>query len=96
MEIKTAKKAASAAGMAGLCVILFVGTLYGEKDRKTTDVDGKEIWQKYAKEPVTLDWYVNYSWFTTPWGNNVVSEKITEETGVTVHFITPMGMKQRS
>ena len=91
MEIKTAKKAASAAGMAGLCAILFVGALCGKEDRKTTDVDEKEIWQQYAKEPVTLDWYVNYSWFTTPWGNNVVSEKITEETGVTVHFITPMG-----
>lgn len=91
MKIKTVKKAASAAGMAGLCAILFIGALYGKEDRKTTDVDGKEIWQKYAKEPVTLDWYVNYSWFTTPWGNNAVSEKITEETGVTVHFITPMG-----
>ena len=91
MKIKTVKKAASAAGMAGLCAILFIGALYGKEDRKTADVDGKEIWQQYAKEPVTLDWYVNYSWFTTPWGNNAVSEKITEETGVTVHFITPMG-----
>ncbi len=27
-------------------------------------------WKKYAGEPVTLDWYVNYSWF----GNTVGRE----------------------
>ena len=50
-------------------------------DEKTAD----------AKEPITLDWYVNYSWFTTGWGENLVSKTITEETGVSVNFITPMG-----
>lgn len=26
-------------------------------------------WKTYAKEdPVTLDWYVNYSWFDMGWG----------------------------
>lgn len=48
-------------------------------------------WQKYAKEPVTFDWYINYSWFNSEWGGNVVSDKITEETGVNIHFITPGG-----
>ena len=48
-------------------------------------------WEKYAGEPVTLDWYVNYSWFATPWGENAVSQKITEETGVNINFITPIG-----
>lgn len=48
-------------------------------------------WQKYANEPVTFDWYVNYSWFTTGWGENIVSKKITEETGVSIRFITPSG-----
>lgn len=48
-------------------------------------------WEQYAQEPVTLDWYVNYSWFATPWGENAVSKKITEETGVSVNFITPIG-----
>ena len=38
-----------------------------------------------------LDWYVNYSWFATPWGENLVSQTITEETGVNVNFITPIG-----
>lgn len=48
-------------------------------------------WQKYAEEPVEFDWYINYSWFVTGWGENVVSRKITEETGVNLNFITPSG-----
>lgn len=48
-------------------------------------------WQTYADDPVTLDWYINYSWFSTPWGENLVSQTITEETGVDIHFITPLG-----
>lgn len=48
-------------------------------------------WQKYAGEPVEFDWYINYSWFATGWGENVVSRKITEETGVSLNFITPSG-----
>lgn len=42
-------------------------------------------------EVITLDWYVNYSWFTTQWGGNVVSDAITEATGVNVNFVTPIG-----
>lgn len=49
------------------------------------------VWQQYANEPITLDWYINYSWFDEEWGDNVVSKKITEETGVSVNFITPNG-----
>lgn len=73
----------------------------GTKKDTTTNVDtdntGSEnadmpAWQKYAdEEPITLDWYINYSWYTTPWGVNAVSQSITEETGVSVEFITPMG-----
>lgn len=48
-------------------------------------------WQRDAQEKVTLDWYVNYSWFTTGWGDNLVSRTITEETGVNVNFIVPSG-----
>lgn len=25
-------------------------------------------WQTYADDPVTLDWYINYSWFSTAVG----------------------------
>lgn len=51
-------------------------------------------WQRYAGEEITLDWYINYSWFATPWGENLVSQTITEETGVSVNFITPMGNEE--
>lgn len=48
-------------------------------------------WQLHADDKVTLEWYVNYSWFTTPWGENLVSRTITEETGVDIEFVTPRG-----
>lgn len=48
-------------------------------------------WSDYADDPVTLNWYINFSWFDTSWGGNAVSQKITEETGVTVNFVTPAG-----
>lgn len=44
-----------------------------------------------AEEPVTLDWYINFSWYSTPWGGNTVSDAITRETGVSVNFISPSG-----
>ncbi|MCR5754634.1 MAG: extracellular solute-binding protein [Acetatifactor sp.] len=47
--------------------------------------------QRDDKEPITLNWYINYSWFLTKWGGNVVSDTITEETGVSVNFLTPVG-----
>lgn len=48
-------------------------------------------WQLHRDDEVSLDWYVNFTWYTTPWGENVVSKAITEETGIYINFITPMG-----
>lgn len=45
-------------------------------------------------DTVTLDWYINYSWFNTGWGSNVVSRTITENTGVDINFITPQGNEE--
>ena len=62
--------------------------------QETADTSADEdmpAWQEYAQEPIEFDWYINYSWFTTGWGENVVSRKITEETGVSLNFITPSG-----
>lgn len=52
-----------------------------------------KMWNKspVEEEPVTLKWYINYSWFTTEWGQNIVSQKISEATGVNVEFIVPKG-----
>ncbi len=69
----------------------------GQSVEEGTDVSEKRIpedgpaWQQYADTPVTFDWYINYSWFNQIWGDDVVSQKITEETGVSIHFITPSG-----
>ena len=61
------------------------------RESGTTDGEDAPAWQRYADEAVTLTWYINYSWFNTGWGGNVVSDKITEETGVSIRFITPGG-----
>lgn len=81
--------------LAGLCACAGEGQTAGTDIGKTTEIKEAEelpAWQQYAKEdPVTLDWYINFSWFATPWGENLVSKTITEETGVDINFITPIG-----
>ncbi len=46
------------------------------------------------KDKITLDWYINYSWFNTKWGDNAVSQYITEKTGVDINFVTPLGNEE--
>ncbi len=48
-------------------------------------------WQQHADDKVELTWYMHFSWFTTPWGENLVSKTITEETGINIKFIIPAG-----
>ena len=48
-------------------------------------------WKLHAADKVDLTWYINFSWFTTPWGENLVSKTITEETGCNIEFIVPAG-----
>ncbi|MGF7142912.1 putative aldouronate transport system substrate-binding protein [Anaerotaenia torta] len=48
-------------------------------------------WQTHADDKVTLTWYIHFSWFTTPWGENLVSKTITEDTGVNIQFVVPAG-----
>lgn len=63
------------------------------KQGENQEVPAGEIpaWMQYADEEITLDWYINYSWYVTPWGENLVSKTITEETGVNINFVTPIG-----
>lgn len=49
-----------------------------------------------APERVTLDWYINYSWYNTPWGGNAVSRAITEKTGVDIRFTSPDGSESET
>jgi len=48
-------------------------------------------WKLNAKDPIKLDWYINFSWFARHWGDSMVSKYITEKTGVDVNFIVPAG-----
>lgn len=82
-----------------LLLVLLTAGLYleaavGQPEQAETTQGEVPGWQKNADEKITLDWYVNYSWFVTGWGNNLVSQTITEETGVNVNFITPMGNEE--
>ena len=66
----------------------------GSNDNEQNENTEGEVtpgWQEHAEDEVTLDWYVNFTWYTTPWGENAVSQAISEETGINVNFITPMG-----
>lgn len=65
----------------------------GQEDKLELE-ETTENRQNNPDDKVTLDWYVNYSWFTTQWGGNVVSDKITEETGIDINFITPTGNEE--
>lgn len=47
--------------------------------------------EEEAEKNVELEWYVNFSWYNTPWGGNAVSRAITAETGVDITFISPGG-----
>lgn len=42
-------------------------------------------------EVTDLSWYINFSWFASDWGNNIVSKAITEETGCNINFVIPSG-----
>lgn len=59
---------------------------------RTEETSSAEIGEK--KEAVTLDWYVNYTWYNTPWGGNLVSDAVTEKTGVHINFISPIGNEE--
>lgn len=62
-------------------ILIILLLLFIKKDSK------KEI----VEDKVTLKWYINYSWFDTEWGKNIVSKKISEKIGVNVEFVVPKG-----
>ncbi|WP_238654020.1 extracellular solute-binding protein [Paenibacillus piscarius] len=47
-------------------------------------------WKSWA-EPITFDWYLNYSWFADKWGVDKTTQYITKKTGVNINFIVPAG-----
>lgn len=65
----------------------------GAESTAAAEVSGDVVpgWQKHADEKVTLSWYINYSWFPATWGGNLVSDTVTELTGVDIEFVVPAG-----
>ncbi len=51
---------------------------------------GNQGTQASNTAPITVDWYINENWFSSPKGN-LVLEMIKENTGVNVNFIAPVG-----
>jgi putative aldouronate transport system substrate-binding protein len=47
-------------------------------------------WKKDTS-PVTLNWYVNFSWYNNNWGESLISKYVQEKTGVKINFIVPAG-----
>ncbi|MDL2232412.1 extracellular solute-binding protein [Ruminococcaceae bacterium OttesenSCG-928-L11] len=60
-------------------------------DSREENTSATPGWQRTADTPVTLSWYINFSWFTSTWDDSLVARTITEETGAELHFITPSG-----
>lgn len=87
----------------GMCLLLF-GSMLGcagtNENKVTEQTQSSETigWKKYAAEqnPVTLNWYINYSWFPMDWGKNMVSKQITKDTGVNINFVTPAGNQEET
>lgn len=71
--------------------VVFTGSEPSAKAEEAQAMEMEPAWKLHAEEPVTLDWYINFSWFTSAWGGNLVSDTITRDTGVNVNFITPAG-----
>lgn len=87
----------------GMCLLMF-GSMLGcagtNENKVTEQTQFSETigWKKYAAEqnPVTLNWYINYSWFPMDWGKNMVSKQITKDTGVNINFVTPAGDQEET
>jgi putative aldouronate transport system substrate-binding protein len=65
-------------------------------DKKVVDIVYQEEGWKQDTSPITFDWYINYSWFNTRWGNDEVSKYVTEKTGVSINFLAPSGDESES
>lgn len=42
-------------------------------------------------DPITFDWYINFAWFPSKWGEDPTSQYVTRKTGVDINFIVPAG-----
>lgn len=66
-----------------------VSTASGDEVSETPTADGP-AWEKNT-DPVTFDWYVNFSWYNPAPSDSMISKYVREKTGVTLNFIVPAG-----
>lgn len=72
-----------------ICLIL-IGYIFNAVIITVKEMVNDEIptWKKDTS-PITFDWYINFSWFTQKWGEDITSQYVTDKTGVSINFITP-------
>ncbi|SHH80413.1 extracellular solute-binding protein [Clostridium grantii] len=98
MKRKTLSKIITSA----LSVVLLTSVLAGCGSKNTTNdqassgetttvSNADEPGWKADTDPITFDWYLNFSWFANQWGVDTTSKYITEKTGVNVNYIVPAG-----
>jgi putative aldouronate transport system substrate-binding protein len=81
-----------------MVTMLSIGILSGCKKadpasapKEGTKLSADQPGWKEDTTPITFDWYVNFSWFATKWGQDATSKYITKKTGVNVNYIVPAG-----
>ena len=78
-----------------LTLVAFVVALSGCGGKKTSaelpdstiEVDKDTPSWKNDKATAELDWYINFDWFAQTWGNDISSQYITEDTGVSITYL---------
>ncbi|WP_160674201.1 ABC transporter substrate-binding protein [Clostridium sp. C8-1-8] len=81
----------------GLTAVMSIALFTGCGDKKADKADdankltADQPGWKEDTSPVTLDWYMNFSWFAKKWQDDAVSKYVTKKTGVSINFITPAG-----
>ncbi|WP_138752196.1 extracellular solute-binding protein [Paenibacillus sinopodophylli] len=61
------------------------------ENAEASTADPNEPGWRSKTDPITFDWYINFSWFGAKWGEDLTSQYITKKTGVSVNFIVPPG-----
>lgn len=61
----------------------------GSGSSAASQLDSNTPQWKNHTTPLTLTWYINYSWYVSNWGKDYVSQEIEKLTGDKIQFIIP-------
>ena len=82
------KRGISMVLVALLLVSLLAGFAVAEAPAATA---AAEPGWKLDTSPITINWYVNYSWYVSTWDTALYSQYMERKTGVKINFIVPAG-----